>query len=166
MRIIILILVFYSSVSLARAPFGLTWGADLSAYGDININGNTITVLTNDLPGNNTRAPKCFLKGSIESGLSLIRISSETYELESTELKDIEKEIREYLTSNDYEYVSSQSGSFSTYQCILHGDCYGNVLHAKSKQGTMVTVMIRGINKKGYVLVEFTAPHLLTQEKN
>lgn len=166
MKKILFVLLLYSTSSFASAPFGLEWGADLSTYGNTMVNGQTVTVYTKTLPKNYAKAHSYFLKGSSQLGLSFIRMSSETYELENTELKSIYDEVKESLLFDGYEFVKLQPGTFGSYQCILQSNCHGSSWHGKSKQGHRVMLLTQGSGKKrGYILLEFTAPHLLKQEE-
>ncbi|MBW8183751.1 hypothetical protein [Shewanella nanhaiensis] len=165
MKKMLFLFIFYSTSSLASAPFGLEWGADLSEYGVTNVNGQTVTLLTNKLPIVHPRAENYFLKGRTELGLSLIRMSSNVYDVQSKELEMIHNEIREELIQSGYRFTRTESGTFGTYQCILQSNCYGNSWHAESKQGNTVKLLTQGKNRKeGYILVEFSAPELLEKE--
>ncbi|MEC4725767.1 hypothetical protein HWQ46_09450 [Shewanella sp. D64] len=153
---LILIFMLYSSSSLAHAPFGLTWGADLSLYGTPNVNGQTVTVFTNKLPESYSKAKSYFLKGSTDRGLNLIRVSSETYALDNVKLKNIYKEVKDDLLLKGYEFVGLQAGTFGSYHCIIQSNCHGNIWHAKSKQGNTAMLSIQGANKnKAYILLEY-----------
>ncbi|ABZ77855.1 conserved hypothetical protein [Shewanella halifaxensis HAW-EB4] len=166
MKIFALLLMIVPISVSASAPFGVNWGDDIAAYGEVIKRLDFSEVNTDRLPKNFSIAKHYQLVQVSEKGLVKVVMTTHDYSAHSASFKDDFQQIEASLIASGYQTTAFTSGELNSYQCVLQGRCAGKRWTAMNTDG--VTVILEQKMKgrdSAFINLEFETKEFINIEK-
>ncbi|WP_299808542.1 hypothetical protein [uncultured Shewanella sp.] len=158
MKLLSLLLLITPMTVSASAPFGVTWGEDITKYGEVTKRLSYSEVKTDNLPKNNSIAKLYKLVQTPEKGLVKVVMTTHYYSAHGVSFKSDYNDIKNSLIGSGYQTLVFSSAELSSYQCVLQGQCKGKRWVGVDSSGDIVNLEQKMLGRENaFIHLEFAS---------